>query len=173
VFHRVARVHGEVHDHLFELAGVCLDAAQIGLQLEHELDLIADETLQHLVRVRQHAVDVEHFALHHLTPAEGEQLARERRRRLAGAVHLRDVGADGMVLPELFHHQLAVPENAGEQIVEVVRDPAGELADRLHLLRLPELRLGVAQRRYVPYSTAHDVARSVGERADVERDLDR
>ncbi len=139
LFHRVARVDGEVDHHLLELARVGLDAAQIGSQFEHQLDLIADQTLQHLVHVRQHPVDVEHLALHHLPAAEREQLPRQHRGRLPGAVHLQDVGADRMVLAELLDHELAVPEDAGEQVVEVVRDAAGELADRFHLLRLAEL----------------------------------
>ena len=35
--------------------------------------------------------------------------------------------------------QRQIAEDAGEQVVEVVRDPAGHLADHFHLLRLPEL----------------------------------
>ena len=35
-------------------------------------------------------------------------------------------------------HQLQVAGNAGEQVVEVVRQPASQLADRLHLERLPQ-----------------------------------
>ena len=37
---------------------------------------------------------------------------------------------------------LKIAEHGGQQIVEVVRDAAGELADRFELLRLPQLRLG-------------------------------
>lgn len=37
---------------------------------------------------------------------------------------------------------LDVADDDGEQIVEIVRDAAGELAHRLHLLRLPELGFG-------------------------------
>jgi hypothetical protein len=41
--------------------------------------------------------------------------------------------------PPLAHpalDELERPDDAGEQVVEVVRDPAGELPDRLHLVRL-------------------------------------
>ena len=40
----------------------------------------------------------------------------------------------------------AVAEDHRQQVVEVVRDAAGEPADRLHLLRLAELLLALAQR---------------------------
>src|SRR3712207_7344320 len=35
-------------------------------------------------------------------------------------------------------HEVERTDDAGEQVVEVVRDAAGELADRLHLLRLAQ-----------------------------------
>jgi hypothetical protein len=38
--------------------------------------------------------------------------------------------------------QLEIAEHSGQEILEVVGDPAGHLADRLHLLRLPECLLG-------------------------------
>ena len=34
--------------------------------------------------------------------------------------------------------QLDVPEDHGEDVIEVVRDPAGQLAHRFHLLRLKQ-----------------------------------
>ena len=75
-------------------------------------------------------------------------------------------------MAEGFEHELAVAEDAGQQVVEIVRDPAGELADRLHLLRLPELRLAVAERRHVAHRATDDRARSLHEHAGVERHLD-
>ena len=45
-----------------------------------------------------------------------------------------------MLERKVLLHQLAVAGDDGEQIVEVVRDAAGEAADRLELLRLMELR---------------------------------
>ena len=35
-------------------------------------------------------------------------------------------------------HQLQRPGDSGQQIIEVVREPARKLADRLHLLGLPQ-----------------------------------
>ena len=42
---------------------------------------------------------------------------------------------------EIGQQQLAVAENHGQQVVEVVRHAAGQPADGLHLLRLLELLL--------------------------------
>ncbi len=48
---------------------------------------------------------------------------------------------DGIARPEAQQQQIAEADHGGEQIVEVMRHAAGELAHRLHLLRLGELRL--------------------------------
>ena len=44
------------------------------------------------------------------------------------------------------NEHLGVAMDGHQQVVEVVRDAAGEPADRLHLLRLPQLLLTLAQR---------------------------
>src|SRR5262249_43344819 len=43
-----------------------------------------------------------------------------------------------------LQHEIAIADHRGEEIVEVVRDPARELADGLHLLRLVDLALKMA-----------------------------
>ena len=45
--------------------------------------------------------------------------------------------------------KIEIADDGAEQVVEVVGDPAAELADRIHLLRLTQLRLGGAQRCYI------------------------
>ena len=56
--------------------------------------------------------------------------------------------------------QLALADHDGHQVAEVVGDPAGQTADRLHLLGLAELRLAFAQGRLRTLSlgdvAAHD-----------------
>src|SRR5882724_6643640 len=44
-----------------------------------------------------------------------------------------------MVVSDVLEGEPAVSQDAAEDVVEVVRDPTGEGADRLHLLRLVEL----------------------------------
>ena len=46
---------------------------------------------------------------------------------------------DRLLVGMSVEQQLAVSEDRGQQIVEVVRHAAGQPADGLHLLRLPEL----------------------------------
>src|SRR5271166_4815878 len=72
-----------------------------------------------------------------LTATEGEELSRELRavqRRVLSL--LQELAQLGIVQAGGEHLQIG--GDYGQEIVEIMRDPAGELPDRLHLLRLPE-----------------------------------
>ena len=73
--------------------------------------------------------------------------------RLAEAMAARRVAVDSRqpALRDARLHQVERADDAGQQIVEIVRDAAGELADRFHLLRLPELFLQVLALGYVAH----------------------
>ena len=75
-----------------------------------------------------------------LLAAEREQLSRERGRPLGGAADLGDFG-EGGVAQRTLRQELGVTKDRGEEVIEVVCDPAGELADSFHPGRLPALRL--------------------------------
>ena len=47
--------------------------------------------------------------------------------------------------------QVEVADDGGQQVVEVVRDAAGELADRLHLLRLTQHVFRASSLRHVAH----------------------
>ena len=61
--------------------------------------------------------------------------------RSPAADHGVEVAAQRRALGRLLLRHLAVAEDRGEDVVEVVRDAAGERAHRLQLLRLPQLPL--------------------------------
>ena len=61
----------------------------------------------------------------------------------------------GSVGSTLARQQIAEAANGREQIVEVVRDAAGELADRVHLLRLAHLLLEPAALGHVARHGEH------------------
>ena len=75
--HRVARVHGEVDDHLLDLRRVGAHRRELGAEHRHELDVLADQAAQHHVHVADRRVQVEDARLQHLLAAERQQLARE------------------------------------------------------------------------------------------------
>ena len=136
--HRVARRDGQVHDHLLQLAAV---GAHVGLTLlgDDQLDVRADQAPQHVGDVADRGVDVELTRLCHLLPAERQQLPRQLRRAGGRLDDLLDVAAL-IGLGQLVDQEMRIAQDRRQQVVEVMGDPAGEPSDRLHLLRLPQLR---------------------------------
>src|SRR5581483_3917664 len=62
---------------------------------------------------------------------------------------LVELAANGIARLEAGHDHLGVAEDHREQVVEVMRDAAGQAADSLHLLRLPQLLLEALARREI------------------------
>ena len=62
--------------------------------------------------------------------------------------------AKRFVRPEAAADHLGVAQDHREDVVEVVRDAAGETADGLHLLRVAQLLFGVLERRFGALSLA-------------------
>ena len=86
---------------------------------------------------------IRRLGIERLPARKSEQPMRERRRTPCRALRGRDITVD-LVQPALAEaglQQLERAHDAGQQIVEVVRDAAGQLADRLHLLALAQRRL--------------------------------
>ena len=79
--------------------------------------------------------------VHDLAAAEHEQLAGERGGAVGGAADLLDVVAHRVVARQLALGEADAGEDHGQQVVEVVRDAARELSDRLQALGLWQARL--------------------------------
>jgi hypothetical protein len=139
--HGVARVDGEVYEDLFERAGVRADPPQSAARNGHDVDVGSDQPPQHLVDPGQNLVEVEHAGLDDLLAAEHQQLPGEVRGSLTRAADLDDVGSDRILRLQVHQQHVRVAQHDREQVVEVVRHTARELADGVHLLRLPQLVL--------------------------------
>ena len=63
---------------------------------------------------------------------------------------------DALVARDACTNHVEVADDRGQQIVEVVRDATGELADRLHLLRLSQRILGTASLGHVAQDERHE-----------------
>ena len=139
--HRVARVDRQVEDDLFELAGVGPDARQRRRERRRELDVFANQPPQHVAHVGDQRIQIDDRRLHHLLAAECEQLSGQAGSALGRLHDLRNLVAHGFRQIRLLLEQVRIAQHGCQQVVEVVRHAPGELADRLHLLRLPELLL--------------------------------
>ena len=99
-----------------------------------------------VVEPDQQAVHVDRLGIERLAPGEGKQPLGERGGALGAAHGAVDGAAQAFLRPPgpVLHvatGHLQIADDDREQIAEIVRDAAGELADRLHLLGLAQLLL--------------------------------
>ena len=80
--------------------GSALTRPRSGRQHQAQVDILADQPLQHGAEAGHQPVQVEHLGLQHLAPAEGEQLLGQGRGSLPGLHDLLDRVAVRIVLVE-------------------------------------------------------------------------
>jgi hypothetical protein len=141
VGHGVSCIHRQVHDDLLELGGVGLDSAHTVYRKQRQRDIGSEQTLQQAFHLQNELAEVEHLRLQQLPATEGQQLPHEVRGAITGASHFLDVLTQRVVGRQLFRNTDGIAQHYRQQVVEVVRDAGGELADRLQLLGLAQLRL--------------------------------
>ena len=149
VRHRVARVDREVEQHVLELVGIDARLPQAAGEHGLDRDVLAQGPAQQVRHAGHQSPDIERLRLQRLLAGEGEQPMRQR----CGALHAghRRFGEPterGAVRRQPSLQQLDVAADHRQMVVEIVRDAAGETADRLHLLRL-------AQRLFGHFAPAH------------------
>ena len=172
VRHRIARIDDEIQNDLLQLSAVGEHHAGRGVAAIHEGDLGSNQPAQHRFGAAHDVVDLDRHRLQHLTPAEGEELAGERGPPVRGTPDLADVAREVGVVVRLREDQLAVADDDGEQIVEVVRHPAGEPPDGLHALRLPQFLFQAYARGDVARHGERGAAPLIGERNRDRFDFD-
>src|SRR5690606_7031677 len=77
--HRIACVHGEVQEYLFEPGPIGQELGFAGVQPELESDLLAEEAREDAREVHDDLIDVKEGALDGVAACEREELARELR----------------------------------------------------------------------------------------------
>ncbi len=163
--HGIARVDGEIEHGILDLAGVRAHRPQARRQQRAERDGLAQRAPQQLGHDQHLLVEIENDGIEATSACEREQPVGQ-----PGAHHRGVVGARKQVALlgtlELHLEQLVVAGDDGQQVVEVVRDAARQLADRLHALRLAQglvlhdLLADVANKLDETYESARRASRS-------------
>ena len=142
--HGIAAVDGEIDQRGLELRDVG-DRKAIGIgNVDVDPDPAADQRTDQLRHRLDLGADIEHLRLQRLPAGERQQLPGQ----LGGALHRLGDRVD--VAPAPLFRQFAAAQEVGrgaddgQEIVEIVRDAAGQLADRFHLLRLAQRFLALA-----------------------------
>ena len=111
---------------------------------DREPDRRTQRADQHVLDLADQPLQVDGQRLKDLLAREGEQSPGQGGRAVAGVERALQQRPHLLVGHEIAH-EVDIAEDGGQKIVEIVRYPAGELADALHLLALQELRLCVSR----------------------------
>src|SRR5207247_1886122 len=175
VRHRIAGIGDEVEEDLLRGVHIGAHVGEVVLARGDDLDVGRQDTAQEPGQIADQAAEVDRLELEAGAAGEPEQLLHHHAAPQSRRHHVPQVGL-GIRLAgrKRLRDQLGVREDDGEQIVEVVSDAAGELADRLHLLGLAQLLLERAPLRHVLRDRLEAVDRAVGapHRAAGEADQD-
>ena len=109
--------------------------------LERQLDRLAEQALEQMRHFADHVGQLQHLRAKRLLARESEQLPGQAGGAVGVRLDLLDVVIVAVARRMAHQHQVAMADDRGQDIVEIVRDAAGELADRLHLGRLRDLAL--------------------------------
>ncbi|MEJ0070988.1 MAG: hypothetical protein WDO24_22180 [Pseudomonadota bacterium] len=140
--HRVAGVGREIDQRRFELAGIHDDRPDAGSKAQRDLDLLTQRPAQQRGGVPNQVVEIDIDRSERLAAGKGEQAARQIGAAPSGSLRLVDEFLEVRIVAAALAQQPQIPDDDAQQVVEVVRHAAGQLADRFHFLRLDELGLG-------------------------------
>src|SRR6185312_9923535 len=136
--HGVAGVEDEVEKGGLDLIGIGQRGPQLGGELLPDLDMLTHRPMQEIIHADDDLVEVDRLRAELLAAREGQELLRQLLGAARGQRRRGDEAQQPRLVAELAFEQLEIAGNHGQHIVEVVRDAAGELTDRFHLLRLAE-----------------------------------
>ena len=144
VGHRVTCVHPEVEDDLFDVRRIAHDLGRAIGRRDLQLDVVTERAAQQWLHAGDDRVQVHELRLRVVALRERQELTHERGASCGGPLDLRRVllrTTVGYVVAQEFGRR----QDRREQVVEVVRDTARELPDRVEPLRPHErvLELGL------------------------------
>src|SRR5439155_1909026 len=123
--HCIQRIHDKIHEDLFDLSAIGLDAPEIGSKIKPHLDILGDQGFEHRVYVFNYRVQVQDFRLQNLLAAVCQELTGNARRLLSRVVNQQEVGAHRMIVAQAPQQDFAAPDNHRQQIIEVMSNAAG------------------------------------------------
>ena len=121
--------------------GIGAHRPEVAAMLDRQLHRLAEQPLQQVRDFGDDVGQLQHLRPQRLLAREGEQLAGQAGGAVGILADLLDVVIIAVARRVAHQHQVAMADDRGQDIVEIVRDAAGELADRLHLGRLGDLAL--------------------------------
>ncbi len=136
--HGVPGIDRQVHHHLLHHAAVGPNGRQILARQEFGRDLLADQAMEHLQEILDHAVELDRPDVEDRAAAEHEELLGQGGGPFRVGGDFPQVGPDRLVEGGMILEHGEPDHHRAEDIVEIVGDAAGQLPDCFHFLRLTQ-----------------------------------
>ena len=128
------------------MAGIDAGLPQVLIKPEFALDMFAERPAQQWLHADDFLADVDVSRHQGLFAREREQAPRQVRSAFGGGRDALGDAVQFLVRHQLLGKVLRIAEDDGQQIVEIMRDAAGELTHRLHFLGLGEFLVELIDR---------------------------
>ena len=138
--HRLHRVGGQVDQDLLDMGGIRKYRGNVGITLNVEGQARGQGRAQQSHHLCDHRSEHGGLARSRLPPAEAQNLAHQSLRARGGLANFLQTLQSQRIGARILTRQFGVAQDAGNNVVEVVRNAAGERADDPHLLRFAQLR---------------------------------
>src|SRR6476659_8290456 len=109
------------------------------IQRYFKIAVLSDRATNDVLKFPDQLSDINDSWLEFLPPRKGEQLRGQAGAAIGGALCGLGQSFDRVIGSRRVLDALEIADNRGEQIVEVVSNAPGELADSLHFLTLMQL----------------------------------
>ncbi len=164
-FHGVARIDGQIEKHQLDLGAVDQGGPQAGGEAGLDLDGASQRTFHQIHHADHGPLEIGRAGFQLLPAREGQQLAGQRSAALGGQSGRFEAAAD-LVLLDHVEHEIDIAQDHHQQIVEIMGDARGQLADRLEALHLAQRALDPLAFLDLPDQLAVDLGQFLGARLD-------
>jgi len=137
------------------------DEGQIRRRIPEQVHVFADGAAQHLLDVRDHGVEIDDLRPRRLLARKHQQLSGQGRRPLPRTPNFAHVGDEIRPRTHFVEQKVGVAQDDGQHIVEIMGNTARQPAQRLHFLRLIELRGQRLAIRSVPLDAHESEERAI------------
>ena len=153
--HGVTRIQHQIQQRVFAITCVNFCQPQVLFQFVLYFHLRRQRAFYQSVHACNQAVDIANDVFATVLPGKPEQLACKVDSTLGGMVDGVDAFFCFFITIDLALKQTQVAQNDAQDIVEIMRDAAGKLADGFHLLRALQRLLGLLAFGNVTYLRQH------------------
>src|SRR5436309_3178718 len=111
------------------------------MKMADDGNIFADEPKQGAFEICDNGIDFHDDGFARLSATESKELLSQSGRAPGGGANFGDMIGQGSFDLAFVEEQIAVTENRGEKIIEIMGDAAGQLPECFHFLRAAELVL--------------------------------